>query len=246
MDFIRKSLFRLSPYFGALCLYWVLIAVLLIQYGYHGSFKFLNSAHLEVTDYSSLYFFTHLGDGIILPAILLLILWRFHPALAVLAVLAVLTSGIFAQLLKQGFFSDWNRPAKVFAGDPMIQIFQPDPPEHRSFPSGHSTTMAAGGIFFAYFFSYFRKWLAFGVGLFTAFLCYTRVILGVHFPGDTLAGGILGALTGLLALLIFLPRFDRWFLRQSEHRLKQFNRVFLILLPLIIIGQFVRLILSVS
>lgn len=76
------------------------------------------------------------------------------------------------------------------------------PPSDPSFPSGH----AAGSFAFAVFVSVWllsrpmppvRKWV--GVGLAMAFAVgvgSSRVVLGVHFPSDVFAGGLLGCLLG--------------------------------------------------
>jgi undecaprenyl-diphosphatase len=37
-----------------------------------------------------------------------------------------------------------------------------------------------------------------------AFVCYTRIYLGVHYPGDLLVGGLIGALLGWLMLRVSL------------------------------------------
>lgn len=40
--------------------------------------------------------------------------------------------------------------------------------------------------------------------IWAALISYSRVYLGVHYPGDVIAGGIVGALTGYLLYLLFL------------------------------------------
>jgi membrane-associated phospholipid phosphatase len=97
------------------------------------------------------------------------------------------------------------RPPKVFEGDPSIHIWHPHPPTRHSFPSGHATSIATGGIFFAWGFwqagSLFQSMIA----IFTVFLCFTRVIIGVHFPGDIFVGSMIGSIGAFLILRHLLP-----------------------------------------
>ena len=62
-----------------------------------------------------------------------------------------------------------------------------------SFPSGHSASAFA----FATAISRDRPWVALGAGFLAATVAYSRVHTGVHYPGDTVIGSLIGASTGL-------------------------------------------------
>lgn len=190
----------------AASVFWSFLGYFLAQYGYHGAFKALNGYQNSITDHLSLYFFTHLGDGLILPGILVLWVGRKDPALALAGIATILLTGLLIQVLKIGVFPDMSRPPVVFAGDPAVSIFHPHPPRNHSFPSGHSASMMSGGLAFAIYLGRQKKWLSLAVGLFSGMLCYTRVVLGVHFPGDVLVGGLIGALAGAPILMFLYPR----------------------------------------
>jgi membrane-associated phospholipid phosphatase len=67
-----------------------------------------------------------------------------------------------------------------------------------SFPSGHAAravmmTVVALGLG--------PPWLGIGLAVWALFVCLSRVILGVHFLSDILAGSLLGAVIGLGIIL---------------------------------------------
>ena len=63
-----------------------------------------------------------------------------------------------------------------------------------SFPSGHSTTMAA---IFGFFLNNKNKLIVFGLGIATIIVAYSRLYLGAHFPSDVVVGVVLGILIGM-------------------------------------------------
>jgi len=212
-----RPLQYVGGYFGVLTIFWAVSTVLWSAWGYEKTFLVLNEFHHPFHDQASLYFLTHLADGVILPAILLLWMWRKDPALAITAVLAVFATGILTQIGKQVIFPEWHRPARVFENQDVF-IFMPNPPKAHSFPSGHATSFATGGLFFAYFLSQIKTYWGILVGIFTIFLCYTRVTLGVHFPGDIFVGSMIGSLGAFGMLKQVYPRFQHLVERKGHAR----------------------------
>lgn len=197
-------------FFFILLGFWLFSAILLFAEGYHGSFRLLNQFRNPFVSNASLYFFTHLGDGVILPMVLVIFMWRRDPALVITGVAAMLLTGLVTQLLKNFLFDDWNRPPVIFEGDPMVHIFHPKPAKLHSFPSGHATSIATGGVVFAAFWSQRSGWVQAAVGLFTVALCFTRVIIGVHFPGDIFVGSVIGCLGTVGIMALVYPRLFAW------------------------------------
>jgi membrane-associated phospholipid phosphatase len=65
-------------------------------------------------------------------------------------------------------------------------------PSSTSFPSGHSASAFA----FATAVSRDDPWLAIAIQFLAGGVAYSRVHTGVHYPGDTIAGALIGAGTG--------------------------------------------------
>ncbi len=68
------------------------------------------------------------------------------------------------------------------------------------FVSSHAANFFALATFLSGFFSYYFCIGALASALLVA---YSRVYLGVHYPGDVIAGAIIGASIGLLVLYVF-------------------------------------------
>jgi membrane-associated phospholipid phosphatase len=84
-----------------------------------------------------------------------------------------------------------SRPDRAGAGVPGVR--QVAMPVSTSFPSGHSASAFA----FAAAVSRERPWLALAAGFAAAAVAYSRVHTGVHYPGDTVVGSLIGASAGL-------------------------------------------------
>jgi len=72
-------------------------------------------------------------------------------------------------------------------------------PSSTSFPSGHSASAFA----FATAISRDHPWLAIATQFLAGAVAYSRVHTGVHYPGDTLAGALIGVGTGQAVSSIF-------------------------------------------
>ena len=229
-------------YFAVLFLFWAISLIIWMYWGYKDSFRILNEYHWGVHDSASLYFFTHLADGVILPAILILWMWKKDPALVITGIIAIYVTGILTQTGKMTVFDSWNRPPAVFDGVSGVEIFAPHPPKRHSFPSGHATSFATGGIFFAYFLSKWQQWMGIVVGGFTIFLCYTRVTIGVHFPGDIFVGSIVGSVGAFLILLYLYPRLKRWVEKRNPDKWAKATPYVLGFAVVGLLAQFIHLI----
>jgi undecaprenyl-diphosphatase len=109
---------------------------------------------------------------------------------------SVWTASVLAFAIKAGV----ERPR------PSVTVPQADPligAAGWSFPAGHAATAFAGAVALTYL---WRR----GAPLFyllAAAIAFSRVYVGVHYPGDVLAGAALGSIVGLAWVAAFrLPR----------------------------------------
>lgn len=137
------------------------------------------------------------GDGHLY---LLLLVWislqeGYHSLLFMAILIGFAIERPVYYILKNGFKR--NRPASVLDG--FQSIIKPS--DQFSFPSGHTSAAFMVAVLCGYFYPEVMPFLlgwAFLIGL-------SRIMLGVHFPTDTLVGMCLGVSTALVSLEIILP-----------------------------------------
>lgn len=110
--------------------------------------------------------------------------------------------GVSSALVNAGVksLSRRRRPDRAGAGVPDVRHVRM--PASASFPSGH----AAAGFAFATAIGRERPWLALGLRFLAAAVAYSRVHTGVHYPGDTVAGALIGSAAGQAVA----NTLDRW------------------------------------
>ena len=99
-----------------------------------------------------------------------------------------------------------RRPDRTGAGVPGARHVRM--PSSTSFPSGHS----AAAFAFATAISRDSPWLAVALQFLACSVAYSRVHTGVHYPGDTVAGALIGASAGQAVSSVF----DREIARRSS------------------------------
>ncbi|MGK2913313.1 MAG: phosphatase PAP2 family protein [Porticoccaceae bacterium] len=135
------------------------------------------------------------ADGFYYPLIPLVLYATANPvAVKLLLALAIgfAVERPLYQVLKRGFRR--NRPAQALADFESVIT----PSDQFSFPSGHTSgaflvATIAAGLFPA---------LCWPLYLWASLVGASRVFLGVHFPTDIVAGALMGASLGVLALAI--------------------------------------------
>jgi undecaprenyl-diphosphatase len=114
----------------------------------------------------------------------------------VAAALQMIGTGVIGWLLYRTLKRRTRRP-RPFRVIPGV-IARAPPLDEYSFPSGHTLHAISMGIVATHWFPV----LALPLGLFALLVATSRVVLGLHYPSDVLAGAALGALLGLASLRV--------------------------------------------
>jgi undecaprenyl-diphosphatase len=138
---------------------------------------------------------THLGGADITIAVtflLIIISPRDTRLIAISSALALSASHIPVHLAKQLF--PRKRPYLIIEKTK----FPANPLQDHSFPSGHTTAIFSVMIPYVLFLPQLS------IVLIPLGICVgiSRIYLGLHYPSDVLAGGILGTLTGILSFYL--------------------------------------------
>lgn len=133
-------------------------------------------------------------------AVLALLLYKFQglesPFLHAI-LLAFLIERPLYFVLKNGFKR--NRPAAALENFVSVIV----PADKFSFPSGHTSAAFMMVTLSGYFSQpFFDLPLMIVLYVWAAFVGFSRVVLGVHFPTDTLMGAVLGTSAALVSLKV--------------------------------------------
>jgi undecaprenyl-diphosphatase len=137
-------------------------------------------------------------------------------ALAGAGLTILLADGITAQIMKP--FFERLRPSQ----DPSVQNLlhlvadasgQVYKGGKYGFASSHAANTFGTATFMWLLFRDKTKWIGLAF-LWAAGMTYTRLYLGVHFPGDIMVGGIVGVLSGFAGYKLY-----RWFKKRREAKL---------------------------
>ena len=137
---------------------------------------------------------SRLGDGVFWYALMLSLVlfdgWAGLDATVRMAAVGGLGTLLYQRLKR------WARRLRPFAQDQRIRPWVA-PLDEFSFPSGHTLHATAFTVVaIAYY-----PWLAWLLLPFSLSVAASRVVLGVHYPSDVVAGAVIGLLLGVLAIV---------------------------------------------
>ncbi|SRR5258708_7741263 len=135
---------------------------------------------------------THLGGAeVTIAAAVIPLFWSNVAAVGSNALLILVLSHALVQMVKRSV----GRPRPSTSGDVTSVVAEPD---RFSFPSGHSAASMAVAFGYAMAFPH----LALPLALIAFIVGASRVVLGVHFPGDVLIGQLLAVITGIALIAL--------------------------------------------
>lgn len=141
---------------------------------------------------------SRLGDGIAWYTMLLLLpIWAGTPAIG--PALHMGATALAGVLIYKFIKAMLNRE-RPFASNGAVQALLP-PLDRYSFPSGHTLHAVAFSIMLAH---YYPALLVAALP-FALSVALSRVVLGLHYPTDVLAGALLGAVIANASLLFAVP-----------------------------------------
>lgn len=128
--------------------------------------------------------------------------WRGVFLLVAIAALITLSDQVSVQLFKDVFKR--FRPCHEPALEGLVHIINGKCGGKYGFVSSHATNVFAIATFMSLFFRENYKYSTCLLLLWASFVAYSRIYLGVHYPGDVLGGAILGAGIGILVYKVYL------------------------------------------
>jgi undecaprenyl-diphosphatase len=165
------------------------------------AFLWLNGQHSPFWD-TIMFHVSSKPEWIPLYVIILgLIIWKYRWKslwLILAAVLLITLSDQFANLLKAAVRR--IRPCKDPEIGYLVHLVRDYCSGLYGFVSGHAANSFALATFVSLLFR--RTWVTAGMVFWAALLSYSRIYMGVHYPGDVIAGAILGAVLGYGIILI--------------------------------------------
>jgi undecaprenyl-diphosphatase len=168
-------------------------------------FLWLNGQHSSFFDHL-MYFISGRYEWIPLYALIIaFIVRRYHwrSLWIILAVIIMITlSDQIANLLKAGVKR--LRPCKDPEIGHLVHLVNNYCSGMYGFVSGHAANSFALASFLSLIFR--KNWVTCGMILWATLVSYSRIYLGVHYPGDIIGGALLGTLLGLGIYYAALPR----------------------------------------
>lgn len=168
-------------------------------------FLFLNGWHSPFFD-ELMYWFSEKLIWAPLYAVLLLLVWlqykkSFWVILPLVILLVTLTDQISVVFFKDVF--ERLRPCHEPALEGMVRILNGHCGGSYGFISSHASNTFGVATFVGLLLRQRYQWLLPAMLTWAGLVSYSRIYLGVHYPGDIIVGGIVGCLIGLLLIAIF-------------------------------------------
>lgn len=201
----------------------IAILCLLFSFSRADGFIWLNQFHSSFLNYT-FENITFLGDGsfTFLLSFFILVFFKNHRKLAFILLLSYISSGLFAQIIKNCISSP--RPSVFFEIHHYkyyLDTFATSRIGFHSFPSGHTASFFALATVLSNYCK--RRYICFSMIILSALVGYSRIYLAHHFLIDVFAGSIIGVLFGSLSVAWYNQIINNPLIKNKLERLKQIN-----------------------
>lgn len=114
----------------------------------------------------------------------------------------ILIALVITTIIGEGIIKNIVKRKRPFYGDDDKELLISRPITY-SFPSGHTASSFAVATVFIKT----DNAASLEIMLLACLIAFSRIYLGVHYPSDVIGGGIIGALCGLITVMLFMSKF---------------------------------------
>ena len=113
----------------------------------------------------------------------------------------ILIALVITTIIVEGIIKNIVKRKRPFYGDDDKELLISRPITY-SFPSGHTaSSFAVAAVFIKT-----DNAASLEIILLACLIAFSRIYLGVHYPSDVIGGGIIGALCGLITVILFMNK----------------------------------------
>lgn len=108
--------------------------------------------------------------------------------------------------VSSSYIKQWTkrlRPSRDPAIMDLVHLSEAGPGGMYGFVSGHATNSFALFVFLSLILTDKFRWLKYILGFWAVLIAYSRIYVGVHYPGDVICGALLGTLTGFFMAKLY-------------------------------------------